>query len=87
MKDRDKWRDRVEISLDNKQIFFLFCGVAVVVSLVFALGVVVGKRLRPAVADEPRMDPLALLDQFAGDPGPERPIMAGDQQGDGGESA
>jgi DedD protein len=68
LRDRDRWRERIEISLDSKQIFLLFCASAVVVSLVFALGVVVGKRLRPEVATEPRMDPLTLLDQFAGEP-------------------
>lgn len=64
MRDREKWRERVEISLDSRQIFLLFCAVTLVTSLVFALGVIVGKRLRPTVEDEPRMDPLALLDQF-----------------------
>lgn len=67
MRERDKGRDRVELSLDNRQIFVLFSSAAVVVGLVFALGVVVGKRLVPSVPDKPASDALELLDQLAGD--------------------
>jgi cell division septation protein DedD len=40
-----KWKDKVELSLDNRQIFFLFFGVSVVGCFVFALGVMVGRKL------------------------------------------
>lgn len=67
MQDQDKWRDRVELSLDNRQIFLIFSAMAVVVALVFALGVVVGKRMALDAPDKPATDPLALLDQISGE--------------------
>ena len=63
MQDVEKWRDRFEVSLDNRQIFMLFAASSVVLSLVFALGVVVGKRLTPALALQPKADALAMLDE------------------------
>ncbi len=63
MQDEERLRERVELALDNRQIFLLFSASAVVLSLVFALGVVVGKRLSPVVAATPKADPLAMLDQ------------------------
>ena len=66
MKDEHRLRDRVELSLDNRQVFLLFLASAIVIALVFALGVVVGKRLTPEVASKAPSDPLALLDQVGG---------------------
>lgn len=65
MEGEHRLKERVELSLDNRQIFYLFVASAVVVSVVFALGVVVGKRLvsTEAPAATPT-DPLALLDQL-----------------------
>lgn len=63
MQDEDRLRERVELALDNRQIFLLFSASAVVLSLVFALGVVVGKRLSPVVAATPKADPLTMLDR------------------------
>ncbi len=65
MREMHKWKDRVEFRLDNRQIFFLFFGVSVVGCFVFALGVMVGKRMDlagsgPLAAAE--ADPLADLD-------------------------
>ena len=37
-------KDKVEFTLDNRQIFFLFFGLSVVGCFVFAMGVMVGKR-------------------------------------------
>lgn len=37
-------KDKVDFSLDNRQIFFLFFGLSVVGCFVFALGVMVGRR-------------------------------------------
>jgi cell division septation protein DedD len=45
MREMDKWKDKVELSLDNRQIFFLFFGLSVVGCFVFALGVMVGRRV------------------------------------------
>jgi cell division protein FtsN len=67
MKESRKWKDGVELFLDNRQIFLLFFSSAVVLSLVFALGVVVGKRTTDRPATQPATDPLALLDQMGGE--------------------
>ncbi len=64
MRDSDRLKEKLEVSLDNRQIFYLFFGSAVVACLVFVIGVLVGKRLEnrkirqapPAAADE-----LALM--------------------------
>lgn len=45
MREMYKWKDKVELSLDNRQIFFLFFGVSVVGCFVFALGLMVGRRI------------------------------------------
>ncbi|MCK5796554.1 MAG: SPOR domain-containing protein [Deltaproteobacteria bacterium] len=63
MQDEDRLKEGVELALDNRQIFLLFAASAVVISLVFAFGVVIGKRLSPVVAAGPKTDPLAMLDE------------------------
>jgi septal ring-binding cell division protein DamX len=70
LRDVERWRDKIEARLDNRQVFFLFFGSALVACLLFVLGVVVGKRLESrgrAVAPEVE-DPLALLDKVATTP-------------------
>ena len=71
LRDMERWRDRVEVSLDNRQVFFLFFGGAVVACLIFVLGVMVGKRLEARARDQAaptRSDPLAALDPSAEEP-------------------
>ncbi len=70
MREMHKWKDKVELSLDNRQIFFLFFGLSVVGCFVFALGVMVGRRVEfdggaeaAALAD----DSLALLEAVGED--------------------
>jgi DedD protein len=60
-----KWQDRVELRLDNRQVFFLFFGSAVVACMLFVLGVMVGKRIesRGQADAAPLADPLAALDR------------------------
>jgi hypothetical protein len=41
----ERWREKVEVKLDNRQVFFLFFGSAVVACMLFVLGVMVGKRI------------------------------------------
>jgi cell division septation protein DedD len=60
-----KWKDKVELSLDNRQIFFLFFGLSVVGCFVFALGVMVGRRVSFDPAGEVAAlsaDSLSLLE-------------------------
>lgn len=70
--ENDLFRDKVEVSLDGRQIFYLFFGGAIIASLVFVLGVMVGKRLEArahvhAQAETSAAnDPLAALDKLAG---------------------
>ena len=67
MRDLDRWKDKVEISLDGRQIFFLFFGSAVAACLIFVVGVLIGKRIEAralALAPAPIEDPLAALDQL-----------------------
>jgi DedD protein len=62
------YKDRVEVSLDGRQIFYLFFGGAVVTCMVFVLGVFVGKRVESrGHLDTVRAmssDPLAALDRL-----------------------
>ena len=70
LRDVERWRDKIEVRLDNRQVFFLFFGSALVACLLFVLGVIVGKRLESrgrAIAPEVE-DPLALLDKVATTP-------------------
>src|SRR5262249_2079675 len=67
MRDLDRWKDKVEISLDGRQIFFLFFGSAVAACLIFVVGVLIGKRIEAralALQPAPVGDPLAGLDQL-----------------------
>jgi DedD protein len=67
LRDVDRWKDKIEVRLDNRQVAFLFFGSALVACMLFILGVIVGKRLESrgrAVAPEIE-DPLALLDRVA----------------------
>jgi DedD protein len=65
------YKDKIEVSLDGRQIFYLFFGGAVVACLVFVLGVMVGRRLEArahvdrAAMTSVRKDPLAALDRLA----------------------
>jgi hypothetical protein len=66
-----RWKDKIEVRLDNRQVFFLFFGSAVVACMLFVLGVIVGKRIesRGRAAAPEAADPLAVLDR-ASQPAP-----------------
>jgi len=72
LRDIERWRDKIEVRLDNRQVFFLFFGSALVACMLFVLGVIVGKRLesRGRAASPEIEDPLALLDKVATSPRP-----------------
>ena len=68
-REPELYKDKIEVSLDGRQIFYLFFGGAVIVGLVFVLGVTVGRRVearghvehaRTTAAE----DPLAALDRL-----------------------
>lgn len=70
-REAELYKDKIEVSLDGRQIFYLFFGGAVIVGLVFVLGVMVGRRVearghvdRASVAAT--VDPLAALDRLEG---------------------
>ena len=63
------FKDKIEVSLDGRQIFYLFFGGAVIACLLFVLGVMVGKRVEARshvghAATSASRDPLAALDQL-----------------------
>ena len=70
-REAELYKDKIEVSLDGRQIFYLFFGGSVIVGLVFVLGVMVGRRVearghveRARVAAT--VDPLAALDRLEG---------------------
>jgi cell division septation protein DedD len=70
-READLYKDKIEVSLDGRQIFYLFFGGAVIVGLVFVLGVMVGRRVEArGHVDRARVaatvDPLAALDRLEG---------------------
>jgi cell division protein FtsN len=70
-RESELYKDKIEVSLDGRQIFYLFFGGAVIVGLVFVLGVMVGRRVEARghvdhVKSQPALDPLAALDQLEG---------------------
>jgi cell division protein FtsN len=66
MREMHKWKDKVELSLDNRQIFFLFFGLSVIGCFVFALGIMTGRRIDWEPGQEAAalgsQDSLALLE-------------------------
>lgn len=70
MREGELFVEKIEVNLDGRQIFCLFCGGAVIASLVFVLGVTIGRRVEArehpdAIAAAAAADPLAALDQLA----------------------
>ncbi|MBA2541570.1 MAG: SPOR domain-containing protein [Deltaproteobacteria bacterium] len=67
-REAELYKDKIEVSLDGRQIFYLFFGGAVLVGMVFVLGVMVGRRVESRShvdrLDHGRAasDPLAALD-------------------------
>src|SRR5688572_2758684 len=67
--DPELFKDKIEISLDGRQVFYLFFGGAVIACLVFVMGVMVGKRVEARghvdrAGTSAARDPLAALDQL-----------------------
>jgi cell division septation protein DedD len=81
VRDAERFKDKIEVSLDTRQVVFLFFGGAVLACLVFVLGVMVGKRLEGRervarkAATSAQVDPLAALDELGAD-------EAADEKGD-----
>jgi DedD protein len=68
-RDGELYKDKVEVSLDGRQIFYLFFGGAVIVGMVFVLGVLVGRRVEARghidrAHTAAASDPLAALDRL-----------------------
>ena len=67
--ETEVFKDKIEVSLDGRQIFYLFFGGAVIATLVFVLGVMVGRQVESRTVAEtgsPATDPLAALDRLEG---------------------
>jgi DedD protein len=68
-REPELYKDKIEVSLDGRQIFYLFFGGSVIVGLVFVLGVMVGRRVEARghverAHVETAVDPLAALDRL-----------------------
>jgi cell division septation protein DedD len=68
-REPELYKDKVEVSLDGRQIFYLFFGGAVIVGMVFVLGVLVGRRVEARghldrADTQAASDPLAALDRL-----------------------
>jgi DedD protein len=68
-REPELYKDKIEVSLDGRQIFYLFFGGAVIVGLVFVLGVMVGRRVESRghldrADTQTASDPLAALDRL-----------------------
>lgn len=68
-REPELYKDKIEVSLDGRQIFYLFFGGAVIVGLVFVLGVLVGRRVEARGHldrgdSQAAGDPLAALDRL-----------------------
>src|SRR5580700_8009761 len=73
-RDTEIYKDKVEVNLDSRQIFYLFFGGSVIVGMVFVLGVMVGRRVEARgyverAHVEATLDPLAALDRLEGSGG------------------
>ena len=73
-REHELYKDKIEVSLDGRQIFYLFFGGAVIVGMVFVLGVMVGRRVEARghmerAHVEAAVDPLAALDRLEGGAG------------------
>lgn len=67
--ETDLFKDKIEVKLDERQVFYLFFGGAVIATLVFVLGVMVGRRVEARAVVEGGTtvtDPLAALDRLEG---------------------
>ncbi|MCP4447656.1 MAG: hypothetical protein GY811_20305 [Myxococcales bacterium] len=70
--ESDLFKDKIEVKLDERQVFYLFFGGAVIATLVFVLGVMVGRRVEARAVVESGTtvtDPLAALDRLEGGDG------------------
>jgi cell division septation protein DedD len=73
-REPELYKDKVEVSLDGRQIFYLFFGGAMIVGIVFVLGVLVGRRVEARghidrAHTTSATDPLAALDRLEGTSG------------------
>ena len=71
MADGELYKDKIEVSLDGRQIFYLFFGGAAITGMVFVLGVMVGRRVEARghlerAQTAAAIDPLAALDRLEG---------------------
>ena len=87
--ESELFRDKIELSLDGRQVFYLFFGGAVLAAVVFVLGVTVGRRVEAnssVAAFDSATDPLAALDRLNADES-DSLVFADALRGDGKELA
>ena len=74
-REPELYKDKIEVNLDGRHIFYLFFGGSIIVGLVFVLGVMVGRRVEARghvdhARTTPTADPLAALDNLESDAKP-----------------
>jgi DedD protein len=70
MRDAHRMKERLDLSLDNRQVVSLLIGGLIVLGAVFVLGVVVGKKLAGSAETRQADDILSALDRKAERPAP-----------------
>lgn len=65
MRDANRLKEKIDLSLDNRQVMSLVIGGIVVLGAVFVVGVVVGKKLSNSERAQGAPDLLTALDQRA----------------------
>ena len=63
MRDADKLKEKVELSLDNRQVVSLIVGSLVMLGIVFVLGVFFGKQMAPPPPAALGREALSALDR------------------------
>jgi DedD protein len=63
MRDADRLREKIQLSLDDRQVAVLAVCALLLLGGVFALGLLVGKRLAAAAPQAARLNDLAALDE------------------------
>ncbi|HEY2031726.1 MAG TPA: SPOR domain-containing protein [Myxococcales bacterium] len=73
MRDAEGMREKVQVSLEGRQIAALSVGALLLLCSVFALGLALGRRLSQ---EPPRPAELTALDAQAAEPAPQKPAQA-----------
>lgn len=66
MRELHKWKEKIEFSLDNRQVIFLFFGLGVIGAFIFALGMLTGRQMEWAPDHRERLAGVVDVDNVEG---------------------